>query len=74
LSVDAKIWVDVYHSGEQDWVVAPFLFVPPSERVLPPHPRRPKDWVFWKTVPLNTIAVQAAAARWQLVQVGFYIQ
>jgi hypothetical protein len=68
--------VDVYHSGDQRQPKAPFLLVAAgAEGSLPPHPAgSAKKWVYWKAVPVASIAVKADTARQRIALDGFYIQ
>lgn len=73
--MSSKGLVDVYHSGTEERLRAPFLMVETGARNLLPHPANPGvRWIFWKTVPLNTIAVRPASAANKIEELGYFIQ
>ena len=69
----AVLIVDVYHSGPRDKPEAPFLFMVATTKGTPAHPGGRK-WFFWKTVPLNHIAVAPSRAEADLHRFGFSVQ
>lgn len=65
--------IDVYHSGERR-LEAPFLLVLQA-RALPDHPDAPLgNWSYWKSSPLQRIAVSPSQAAAELTRCGFFIQ
>lgn len=67
--------IDVYHSGERR-PEAPFLLVlQGAARALPDHPDAPlRNWSYWKSSPLQLIAVSPSHAAAELTRRGFFIQ
>ena len=65
--------VDVYHSGRRDKPEAPCLLVVAGTKGTGAHPEGRK-WVFWKTVPVNQIAVVPGKAEADLHRFGFSVQ
>lgn len=64
--------VDVYHSGK-DRLRAPFLLVKSGwPRTRLPAPQA--SWTFWKTVPINLIAVSPEKAALNIKEQGYFIQ
>lgn len=70
-----RITVDVYHSGERR-PQAPFLLtLQGTTRALPDHPEAPlRNWSYWKSSPLQLIAVSPSQAAAELTRAGFVIQ
>jgi hypothetical protein len=67
--------IDVYNLGDEKRPRAPFLFVPLKTQTLPVKPEgQGRPWMFWKTVPLGSIAVDPRLASAQILEAGFFIQ
>jgi len=63
--------VDVYHSGDDRRLQAPFLIMP---HAVNPNAKPPGNWTFWKVSPLGQIAVKRNEAEAKLRTHGYYIQ
>ena len=73
-ALQKSLMVDVYHSGDQRHLHAPFLLMNRGGKPVPPHPEMRRTWTFWKIAPLRDIAVKRALAEGQLTREGFFIQ
>ena len=67
--------VDVYHSGDNNRLRAPFLLASSgSPKAMFPPLAPGRAWIFWKQVPITVIAVQPLLAAEKIKAQGYFLQ
>ena len=75
VELGTSMLVDVYHAGTGTRVQPPFLLVAAGAATFPAHQLGGHHaWIFWKQVPIHTIAAAPKLASAYVRAEGFYIQ